>query len=37
VDGEHIGLLPASVSIVVSALNLLLPPGYLEDVKLLAA
>ncbi len=37
VDGEHIGLLPASVSIVVSALNLLLPPGYLEDVKRLAA
>lgn len=37
VDGEHIGLLPASVSVVGGALNLLLPPGYLEDVQRLAA
>lgn len=31
VDGEHVGLLPATISVEPAALNLLAPPGYLEN------
>ncbi len=34
VDGEFAGHLPASIEIVPNALNLLLPPGYRQSVKL---
>lgn len=33
VDGEHIGLLPATVTVEPDALNLLTPPGYLQDAR----
>jgi len=31
VDGEYVGLLPATVTVEPDALNLLTPPGYLQD------
>lgn len=37
VDGEHVGLLPATVSVEPDALNLLVPPAYLKDARSLAA
>lgn len=37
VDGEHVGLLPATVSVVPAALNLLAPPEYLKGARRVAA
>lgn len=37
VDGEHVGLLPAAVTVEPDALNLLAPPGYLRGAHGLAA
>lgn len=37
VDGEHVGLLPMSVSVEPAALNLLVPPEYLRDARDAAA
>ncbi|MCC6262035.1 MAG: diacylglycerol kinase family lipid kinase [Bryobacterales bacterium] len=33
VDGEYVGLLPATVAVEPDALNLLTPPGYLQDTR----
>lgn len=37
VDGEHVGLLPATITVEPDALNLLAPPGYLQGARQLAA
>lgn len=37
VDGEHVGLLPATITVEPDALNLLAPPGYLQGARQWAA
>lgn len=37
VDGEHVGLLPATITVEPDALNLLVPPAYLQRARHLAA